>query len=300
MNKINRPYFVSAIGTPLTEDEHLHEEGLQKELADHWNHGIDGVLVAGSMGAMQLLTDRTYRALIERAVYHSTGRGEVLVGVGDTGFARTRERIEYVSRFPVDGVAVITPYFWKFPQDLLLDYYRRLADVSKVPLYLYDLPVVTGVKISMETFLELARHPNIRGAKLSCDVDFIRQLIDEVCESFRIIVAAPNLTDMLLKHGVYEHLDGMWSITPGWTVALGRCAQQGDWRSAAEYQRKITAVRNLIVKYTFSVYTTLMNARGLPGIYTPRPFLPLEETKKREVLSLPLIRQLIEEDPAQF
>jgi len=296
---MNRPYFISAIGTPVTDEEQLHEEGLQMQLADQWNHGIDGVLVAGTMGAMQLLTDRTYRSLIERAVRYTAGRGEVLVGAGDAGFARSRERIEYINQFKVDGIAVLAPYFWKFSQELLVDYYRSLADVAKSPLYLYDLPTVTGTKISMETFLELAKHPNIRGAKLSCDVDFVRQLVDQVDDSFRIIVASPNLIDVLLKHGMNEHLDGMWSILPGWTVALGQCAAKGDWDGAARYQRRITEVRNLLRYHSFSGFTAMMNARGLPGNYAPRPYSPLSEMQKQELLQTPIMKQLIAEDPAK-
>jgi dihydrodipicolinate synthase/N-acetylneuraminate lyase len=297
---MNKPYFISAIGTPLTEDEQLHEKGLEMELADHWNHGIDGVLVAGTMGAMQLLTDKTYRTLIESAVHFTAGRGEVLVGAGDAGYSRSKERIEYINQFKVDGIAVLTPYFWKFSQELLVEYYRSLADVAKSPLYLYDLPIVTGTKISTETFLELAKHPNIRGAKLSCDVDFVRQLIDHVDDSFRIIVAAPNLIDVLLKFGINEHLDGMWSILPGWTVALGQCVVKGDMEGAAKYQQQITEVRNLLAKYSFSAFTTMMNARGLPGKYAPRPFIPLSEVKKQELLQIPVIRQMIEQDRERF
>ena len=56
---MKKAYFITAIGTPLTEDECLHEEGLEIQLADQWNHGINGILVAGTMGAMQLLTNDT-------------------------------------------------------------------------------------------------------------------------------------------------------------------------------------------------------------------------------------------------
>ncbi|MBN1553890.1 MAG: dihydrodipicolinate synthase family protein [Phycisphaerae bacterium] len=297
---MDRPYFISAIGTPVTEEELLHEEGLRMELEDQWNHGIDGVLVAGTMGAMPLLRDQTYQALIRRAVEFSAGRGEVLVGAGDAGTARSLDRIEYINQFDVDGIAVISPFFWKFTQGELVEHYTRLADAAKSPLYLYHLPVVTGTDITMETFLELAKHPNIRGAKMSCDMDFARQVMDRVGGDFRFIVASPNLIDVLLRSGIYEHLDGMWSILPGWTVALGECVVKGDYQGAAEYQRRITEVRNLLRDYGASSYTTMMNARGLPGIYMPLPRTPLSEARKRELLETPVIRQMIEEDPAKI
>ena len=111
MSKVN---FITAIGTPLTDDEQLHTEGLGIQLQDQWNHRIGGILVAGTMGMMQLLTDETYRRLVETSVNVSKGRGEVLVGVGDAGFARSRDRIRFLNDFPIDGVAVLAPYFMNF------------------------------------------------------------------------------------------------------------------------------------------------------------------------------------------
>jgi len=119
--KMAEARFITAIGTPLTDNEELLVEGLAEELADQWTHGVSGVLVAGSMGAMQLLTDETYRQLVSRSVELSAGRGEILVGAGDAGHARTVQRIEFLNQFEIDGVAVITPFFWEFSQAELVD-----------------------------------------------------------------------------------------------------------------------------------------------------------------------------------
>ena len=89
--------FTTAIGTPLTDDEQLHDDGLICELEDQARHGIPGILVAGSMGAMQLLADETYRRLVERAVELWRGKGELLVGAGDAGFVRTRDRLKFLN-----------------------------------------------------------------------------------------------------------------------------------------------------------------------------------------------------------
>ena len=53
---------ITAIGTPLDENENLHLEGLKAQLEDQMEHGIKGILVAGTMGMMQLLTCKTYQA----------------------------------------------------------------------------------------------------------------------------------------------------------------------------------------------------------------------------------------------
>src|SRR5580658_8828770 len=95
---------IAAIGTPLTDGESLHIEGLEAHLADQWKGGMTGVLVGGTMGAMQMLTDATYRSLVDHSIEFCRGRGEVMVGVGDTSQSRTLERIQFLNERNVDAV----------------------------------------------------------------------------------------------------------------------------------------------------------------------------------------------------
>src|SRR5688572_4987878 len=127
---MGRVSVISAVGTPLTSDEGLHVEGLEAILAAQWNSGIDGVLVAGTMGLLQLLREETYARLVEESVRLCRGQGELLIGVGDAGFARTADRIRTTNRFAIDGVVVVTPYLVRFQRAELVDYFTGLADLS--------------------------------------------------------------------------------------------------------------------------------------------------------------------------
>ena len=179
----------SAVGTPLTPDETLHVDGFERHLADQWRAGMTGVLIGGTMGLMQLLSDATYRQLVEHGARAGAGRGEVMIGAGDASFARTRDRIKILNEHRLDGVVVLAPYLWKFTQDELVDYFTELADFSRSPLYLYDLPGLTGTKLTFETVLAVAKHPNVRGIKCSCEFGWTRQLIDMAPQGFRVIAA---------------------------------------------------------------------------------------------------------------
>jgi len=158
---------ISAICTPLTEDDSLHIDGLAAHLEDQWRNGIHGVLIGGTMGLMQLLDDATYGDLVRHSVELARGRGEILVGVGDTSFTRTLGRIRCVEQFDVDGVVALAPFFFQLEQAELIAYFKELADQSKKPLYLYDLPQRTRTNLQLKTVLELSKHPNIRGIKCS-------------------------------------------------------------------------------------------------------------------------------------
>jgi 4-hydroxy-tetrahydrodipicolinate synthase len=288
-----RTHLISAICTPLNDEDSLHVDGLAAHLEDQWRHGVSGVLIAGSMGLMQLLDDATYRDLVRHGVGLSHGRGEVLVGVGDTSYRRTLHRIQYAEQFDVDGLVVLAPFFYPFGQADLINYFRALADQSQKPLYLYDLPVRTRTKLELETVLQLSQHPNIRGIKCSDEWATTRRLMDHVRDDFRVVPAQPLLVDELIRCGVRSNLDGIFAIVPDLTASIVEAAERDDWQQAAARQQELTELLCLVRdKYPlFPACSAILNARGIPGKVFPLPLRPLEPRQQEQLFDEPLVRQ---------
>jgi 4-hydroxy-tetrahydrodipicolinate synthase len=288
-------YFISALCTPLTADDALHLEGLEAHLNDQWSNGIQGVLVGGTMGVMQMLSEDVYRQLCKKSIEFTKGRGEILIGAGDSSLARTLAKVEFLNTLNgVDGVVVLTPYFFAVSQVELVDYYQTIADASHKPIYLYDLPQLTRCKIDLSTVQTLIKHPNIKGIKCSDEIVSTRLLIDAIGDKTRVVVAQPLLLDALLKFGIMSHLDGMFSVAPQWTTALGNAADHGDWNKAATYQNKISELTMLVrAKGVFPTVTAILNARGIPGRVAPRPLRMFSGTIQSEVLDTAIIRELL-------
>jgi 4-hydroxy-tetrahydrodipicolinate synthase len=290
--------FITAIGTPLTPDDDLHDAGLEAHLADQVAHGIHGILAAGSMGLMQLQTDEVYRRLARRSAELFKPHGEVLVGAGDTSFIRTRQRVEFLNTLDIDGIAVLAPYFSSFSQAELIDYYTALAAVARKPLYLYDVPQRTRCKLENQTVLTLAQNPRIVGIKCSDDFMHTRQLMDQAPRCFRVIVAQPDLIDMLIREGVRDHLDGMWAIAPQWTVQIARQTLDGQAQAARQAQMALSHLRQVMFEIGFyGSFTVLMNRRGLPGRYAPRPYRDLTPSQAEHLLGAPVVQRLLAGDP---
>lgn len=296
---------ISAICTPLDDDGRIHAEGLRRHLDDQWRGGINGVLIGGTMGLLQLLADETWHALVREGVEASRGKGEVLVGAGDCSFDRTRDRIRAIDGLPLDGVVVLAPYFIQFSQDDLACYYESLADVSRRPIYLYDLPGRTGVKLQPPLVCRLARHPNIRGIKVSDDWSATRQLVHTLREngapeSFRVIPAQPLLVDVLARDGAEGNLDGVFALAPAWTRAIVDAVEAVDHELAAERQRRLARLLDAILSPwpLFPACTAILNARGIPGSVAPRPMRPLAASEREELLALPVVRELVAETAA--
>jgi len=286
---------ITALGTPLTPEEDLHVEGLEAHLQDQLDHGINGFLVAGTMGLMQLLKESTYRDLVARSVTCNAGRAELLVGVGDTSYVRTLERIRMVEEYDIDGVVALAPFFIKYSQSDLIDYYQSLADASSRPLFLYDLPQTTGTKLEVATVLQLAQHPNIHGIKCSDHFVTIRPVLDAIGDEFRVIVAQPTLMDVLLRAGVREHLDGIYGVVPEWIAAMVTATEAEDWETLAAVQQDLSALLTLLQTFSaplFSTVTALLNRRGIPGNFAPRPMRPITEAEEAALFELPLVKKM--------
>lgn len=285
-------YLCHAVGTPLDADDGLHTEGLRVHLDQQAAAGVDSVLVAGTMGAMPLLTHTTYQQLLTESCRLWRSRGELLVGVGDVSFARTKERIGLANDLPLDGAVVLTPFFLKYSQQDLIAYFRELAAVSRAPLYLYDLPQRTGNPLSIETVCRLAEHPNIRGIKCSGEAGHVRRLSDALSGSgFRVIVAQAPLLDILLKAGVRSHVDGVYSVVPHVVARVCSSAEAGDWPGAARWQALLNGVLDELVRFgVFPAATALLNAAGVPGNFAPRPHRPLAPEAGEELLATASVR----------
>jgi len=287
---------ITAICTPLHEDHSLFVESLESHIEDQWHHGISGLLVGGTMGLMQLQTDNVLSDLVKLSVLFSRNRGEILVGVGDTCFARTLERIRIAEQFAIDGVVVLSPYLLKYSQTELIDYFRSLADVSSKPLYLYDLPAFTGTTLELSTVKTLAAHRNICGIKCSGAWEDTRQLIDSVGDQLRVIPAQAHLIDQLVRVGVPDNLDGIFGIFPHLPTAIVQAAESDDWMNASKLQQKLSQLLQLVLKKYATAYgccEAILNARGIPGQITVAPMRRLSGSKREELLSEPLIQELI-------
>lgn len=290
-----QPRFITAIPTVLHDDDTLHVEGLRHEVQDQIDAGISGLLIGGTMGAMQALDDDTYHDLARQAVEQAAGQCEVMVGAGDISLPRTLKRIEFLNGLHTDGVVVLAPFLFAPTQSELVDYYRALADASRSPLYLYDLPQLTRTKIEYDTVVALAAHPNIRGIKCSDEPAYARQLHDALGASFRVIIAQPLLIDVFLRHGIEEHLDGFYCICPTQVTALGAAAARGDWDTAARLQQGIYQAMRLVRKWgVWEAINVLLNLRGIAGCIRPRPFRHWDEAQTERFLAADETRAVLQ------
>ncbi len=159
-----------------------------------WNTtGIVGYAVLGSTGERVHLDEREYVAVIElaREVVPCGPEGlAFIVGAGQQSTRATVNEIKKAAAAGADAVLVITPHFYRaaITQETLVNHYNAIADLSSVPVILYSMPALTGVKIEPETIAALSQHLNIIGVKdSSADMEGFRETVRLCSPEFAVM-----------------------------------------------------------------------------------------------------------------
>jgi 4-hydroxy-tetrahydrodipicolinate synthase len=156
---------LTAMVTPFTRDRALDLDAAQRVAAHLVDRGCNGLVVSGTTGESPTTSDREKDELL-RAVLDAVGdRARVVAGVGSNDTAHTVESAQAAEKAGAHGLLVVTPYYNKPPQPALVAHFTSVADVSGLPVMLYDIPGRTGTPIETDSLLRLAEHDRVLAVK---------------------------------------------------------------------------------------------------------------------------------------
>lgn len=137
---------------------------LRRLVAHYRRSGIAGLVICGTTGEAAALDDAEQLAIFE-TVFNEAGDLPVIAGLAGNHLGHTLARLDAFNALPLAGVLAPAPYYIRPSQEGLVGWFRTLADRSRAPLVLYDIPYRTGTTLTLDTLLTLAGHGNIRGIK---------------------------------------------------------------------------------------------------------------------------------------
>ncbi len=147
---------LTAMVTPFTADGALDVDGAARVAHHLVEHGNDGLVVSGTTGEAPT-TSVAEDGEILRAVIGAVGeRATVVAGVGTNDTAHSVELARQAAQAGADGLLLVSPYYSKPSQAGIAAHFEAVAEVSELPIMLYDIPGRTGVTIEPETFARVA------------------------------------------------------------------------------------------------------------------------------------------------
>ncbi|MFI3285382.1 MAG: 4-hydroxy-tetrahydrodipicolinate synthase [Rikenellaceae bacterium] len=192
-----------ALVTPFTEDGRVDYNGLANVIDYVIEGGADYIVALGTTAETPTLY-MPERAVISMWITnHIAGRVPLVIGVGGNSTSEVLDQLREFDLRGADAILSVTPYYNKPSQEGLYQHFKVVAENSPLPIILYNIAGRTGVNMSVETTLRIARDfDNVIGVKeASGNLEQIYRVIDERPEGFMVISGDDAMTLDIVKHG---------------------------------------------------------------------------------------------------
>ncbi|WP_123040098.1 4-hydroxy-tetrahydrodipicolinate synthase [Cohnella candidum] len=163
----------------------------------------DAIVVSGTTGESPTLTDEEKISLYRFAVQHVAGRCKVIAGTGSNETAHSVHLTKKAEEVGVDGALLVTPYYNKPSQEGVYRHFKAIAEATRLPIMIYNVPSRTVTSISVETTLRLAQIPNIVATKECASLEQMTEIIKGAPEGFVLYSGDDGLTLPTLAVGGY-------------------------------------------------------------------------------------------------
>ncbi|WP_245189511.1 dihydrodipicolinate synthase family protein [Lunatimonas salinarum] len=256
---------VPPLATPLLDDHTLDLVALEKLVGRMLEAGVHGLFVLGTTGECTSLSYELRRQLISAVCSLVGGRVPVLVGITDTAPNESLALTDYAKQAGAAAVVAAPPYYFGLSQPELVTYFERLADQLSLPLFLYNMPSHTKTMISVETVVQVAKHPNVIGFKdSSANAGYLHALIYafRAQPEFSIFVGPEEMMASSVLMGAHGGVSGGANMFPKLYVDLYHAAKANDRETTLRLQAKVMEVSEKV--YSLGTYGSSY-LKGLKG-----------------------------------
>lgn len=238
---------IPPLPTPLSEDSRrIDSEGLEKLVEGCLEAGVGGLLLLGTCGEGPLATRELREELIGGAARLVNGKVPILVGAGGLRWEDVIAQLKQAADLGASCGLVLPPLYYRLAREAIVQYFRGVADVSPLPIILYNIPHLAGNGASVDMVSQLADHPNIIGIKDSSgDFTFFQNVLAETRgKEFSVFQGKAEYILPSLLEGAAGSMTFLASISPHTELALHRAVAAGDLSMAARLQLQVTTFAN--------------------------------------------------------
>ena len=276
-----------ALTTPFADDGSVSLADLKHNIQRYNATDLTGYVVNGSTGESVLLKPTEVDGILV-TVKEAAAKGKKLIaGTGAESTAETIERTRRAAEIGYDAALVKTPYYYKpsYKPEVYVAHYRRVADESPIPVFLYSVPQFTGVALESSEVILLAQHSNIIGIKESSgNVQRVAEIIAGTPPAFQVLVGAAPTVYPSQVLGARGAILALASALPEKCVALFELVRKGHHEKARELQSVLSRASKLILSETgIAGLKHVMDQRGYRGGLPRLPLLPLQQEQKKRL-----------------
>lgn len=290
MAQINLKGMGVALITPFNEDETIDFPALARLVEYQIQNGIDYLVVLGTTAETPTLTEEEKARVRSFVIEKVAGRVPIVMGLGGNNTRAIVDSLKTQNFDGVDAILSVVPYYNKPSQEGIYQHYKAIAQATKLPVILYNVPGRTGVNMTAETTLRLARDfDNIVAIKeASGNITQMDDIIKNKPADFMVISGDDGITFPLITLGAVGVISVIGNAFPREFSRMVRLALNGDYASALTIHHRFTELFSLLfVDGNPAGVKCLLHAMGYIENQLRLPLVPTRITtyeKIRDVL----------------
>lgn len=275
--------------TPFLEDGSIDEPGLRR-LVNHLIEveGVDGLVPCGTTGESPTLSHDEHGRVIEIVVQEARGRVPVIAGTGSNSTQEAIDMTLHAERVGADATLQVCPYYNKPTQEGLLAHFRAVAEATRLPILLYNIPGRTSRNIEPETVVKLSEVDNIVGIKDACgDLTQTMRILEATRNRdrpFYVLSGEDALTFPMMALGGHGVICAVGNVIGREYREMVHLMLEGRFAQAREIHfRTLPVVRALFIETNPVPVKEALNMMGLPAGPLRLPLTPMKQAN-REIL----------------
>lgn len=267
-----------ALVTPFKKDKTIDFDALGRLVDFQIESGVDFLVVLGTTGETPTLDADEQRSVREFIRSRTAGRVPLVLGLGGNDTARVIRELHSHDLDGFSAILSVVPHYNKPSQEGIFRHYAAIAAESPLPVILYNVPGRTGVNMTADTCLRLARaFSNIIGVKeASGNFVQIEEIIKNKPEHFHVISGDDGITYPLMTLGANGVISVIGNAFPKEFGKMVRMCLAGDFKGALPLHFQFTELFNLLfvdgnpagVKCTLNALGMIENELRLPLVPT--------------------------------
>ena len=279
----------AALVTPFV-GENLSIEKFKDNIQKYNASALAGYVVLGSTGECVSLSEEESARLVRTAKEAAAKGKKVVAGTARESTKLTIEFTNAMANLGIDAALVRPPSYYKskMSRDALKKHYLTLADKSRVPLIIYNIPQNTGISLDSQLIIELSGHSKIVGLKESAgNLSFLGEVVPQVPAGFSYLLGSGNVILPGLVMGACGAILSVANAAPDICLKIYHLFQENKIEAAAKLQRDLIPLNKAIMEtYGIPGLKYALDVQGYNGGPCRLPLLPIEENGKAELRGL--------------
>ncbi len=235
--------------TPFDENGGILCESIEKNIDRNYAQGAAGFYICGSTGEGPVLTAEKRMLVAQTAVEANKGRGLIINHVGAASPKEAFMLARHAKEIGCDGVSSVVPnFYFKYTEDEVVDYYKRLACNAELPVIAYAQGLLTGDVVSlMKRLIEI---DGVVGVKYTLTDFYSLHRIKELNGGDINVINGPD--EMLLcglSMGADAGIGSTYNLMCGEYCKLFSQFNEGKLSEARQTQYKINKVVEILIKF---------------------------------------------------